>query len=365
MNHQHIQAIRQLLAERRLNDSLWHNGTGAGAGVLASRLQDQYRDEEEVFEALLRGGSAALTNQQRAFIKNTMSTTTGSEGGYTAPTTVAVSVADALKQYSSVRRVGTVMVTAAGQNITYPSSDGRDEVGEQLDQNAASSLADITFGAAALNTFKYGSKVITVPMELVQDSSIDLVGFLERRIAARIGRITNAKFTTGAGTTEPLGIATAATAGKVGASGQTSTVTHDDLVSLIGSVDPEYRDSLQSGWMMRDTTLTAIAELKDSNGRPLKLVKYGSRAAGTPTTLLGYPVETNPDMPAMSAGAKSILFGDFSSYVVRDVADVRIFRMEDSAFTTKGQIGFLGVARAGGSYVDIGGAIKAYQNAAS
>jgi HK97 family phage major capsid protein len=126
-----------------------------------------------------------------------------------------------------------------------------------------------------------------------------------------------------------------------------------------------YRESPQCGWMMNDTTLRAIAKLKDSAGQPLKLVKYGNRRTGEPTTLLGFPVETNPDMPVMAANAKSILFGDFSTYVIRDVAQTVIYRMEDSPFALKGQVGFLGMSRHGGAYVDTGTAIRAYRNSAS
>lgn len=365
LHHQHLQAIRQLNAERFANAALMHNSNGAGASTLAKKVQDQYRDEEEIFEQLLRAGHSGLTNAQRSILRNTMSTTAGSQGGYLAPTTVAMSITDALSQYSSVRRVSTVMVTSAGEDSGFPSSDGRSEIGEQLAQNAASSLADVSFSSTPLSTFKYGSKVITVPIELVQDSSINLVAFLESRIAARMGRITNAKFTTGAGTTEPLGVVTAATVGKAGAAGQIATMISDDLVDLITSVDPAYRESLKCGWMMRDTTLAFIAKMKDSAGAPLNLVKYGSRAAGIPTTLLGYPVETNPDMPAMGASVKSILFGDFSTVVVRDVAGVTVYRIDDSAFVNKGQIGFLGVARSGAASTSTGAAIRAYQHPAS
>lgn len=360
MNFQHLQAVRQLNAARRV-----HRGIDAGFSALSQKLEAQYREEEEIFETILRLGVNGLTEAQHRTFRNTMSTTTGTQGGYTVPGTVSVSIADAMRQFSSMRRLSTVLVTGTGESRGYPTSDGRSEVGEQLDQNTQSNSQDVSFGSAAWNTYKYGSKVITVPIELIQDSSIDIGGFLERRIATRIGRITNTKFTVGTGTGEPLGIVPAATVGKTGAAGQTVTVTPDDLEDLMASVDAEYRESMQCAWMMNDSTLHAISKLKDTAGQPLKLVKWGSKATGEPTTLLGFPVETNPDMPVMAAGAKSILFGDFSTYKVRDVAEVRIIRMSDSAFTTKGQVGFIGFLRSGGTYADLGTAVRAYQNSAS
>lgn len=70
-------------------------------------------------------------------------------------------------------------------------------------------------------------------------------------------------------------------------------------------------------------------------------------------------------MPTMAANAKSILFGDFSKYLVRDVMDVTLFRMTDSAYTLKGQVGFVAFCRSGANMVDNGGAVKFYQNSAT
>ena len=67
----------------------------------------------------------------------------------------------------------------------------------------------------------------------------------------------------------------------------------------------------------------------------------------------------------MAANAKSLLFGDFSHYVIRDVMAVQLFRMTDSKYTEKGQVGFLAFMRSGGAMVDVGGAVKAYQNSAT
>ena len=70
-------------------------------------------------------------------------------------------------------------------------------------------------------------------------------------------------------------------------------------------------------------------------------------------------------MADMAANAKSVAFGDFTHYTIRDVMNLMMFRMTDSAFTTKGQVGFIGFQRADGKLLDVGGAVKVLQNAAS
>lgn len=313
----------------------------------------------------LRGGDAALTAQDWNSIRATMSTTTPAEGGYTVATEIAKSVANALKDFGGVREVATVIQTEQGNPINYPTSDGTSETGEQIDENTTATGGDIAFGTRALNVYKYSSKVVAVPYELLQDSSVDVESLVNERLVQRIGRITNTRFTNGNGTTQPNGVVTAAAAGKVGASGQTTTVIVDDLIDLEHSVDPAYRKLGRCSWMMHDSTFKAIKKLKDSTGRPIFFPGYDGLGVKAPDTILGYPVTINQDIPVMAASAKSIVFGDFKFYIVRDALQMSMFRFTDSAYAKLGQVGFLLWARSGGNLMDVGGALKYYQNAAS
>ena len=70
-------------------------------------------------------------------------------------------------------------------------------------------------------------------------------------------------------------------------------------------------------------------------------------------------------MPQMAANAKSIAFGDFSKYMIREVMDPTLFRMADSKYIEMGQIGFVAFNRQGGNLIDAGGAVKTFQNPAA
>ena len=337
-------------------DAAAHNARNKHPAIAKSRA---------LFAKWLKGGDKALSAQDWADIRATMSTTTGSEGGYTVQTDIAKTVADALKAFGGVRSVATVIQTEMGNPMSFPTSDGTSEVGEQVAENTEAAAADPVFGTKPLNVYKFSSKVIAVPIELLQDSSVDIEAFVLKRITDRLGRITNLRFTTGSGSSQPNGVVTAASSGKVGASGQTTTVIYEDLIDLVHSVDPAYRASSKCCFMMKDTTLRDIRKLKDDSGRPVFLPGYDGLADAMPDTILGYPVVINQDMAAMAASAKSILFGDFSLYYVRDVLQNTLHRFEDSAYAKLGQVGFLAWARSGGNLIDVGGAIKYYQNAAT
>jgi HK97 family phage major capsid protein len=192
-----------------------------------------------------------------------------------------------------------------------------------------------------------------------------------RRARTRIGRAQNAYFTTGEGigSMQPTGLVTAAAVGKAGSTGQTMTVFHGDLVDLMDSVDavhhggavkdPSNGDPVP-GWMMSQTTRKVIAKLADTNGRPL----YVPATANERPMLLDFPIYLNNDMPLTGANAKTIAFGNLGSYMIRDALDVTLYRFDDSLFSTWGQVGFLGVARAGGNLLDAG-AVKLYQHSAT
>jgi HK97 family phage major capsid protein len=333
-----------------------------------------------LFNKWMRGGDNSLNAAEWTHIRNTMSTTTNSEGGFTMPSLISSTLYEAMKAFGAVRVVADNIKTADGRPLSFPTSDGTAEVGEIIAQNVTATSADPSFSTVALNVFKYSSKIVAAPVELIQDSTIDIEAFIRNRLAQRLGRIGNQHFTTGTGSGQPNGIATAAGAGKTGATGQTTTIIFDDLIDMIHSVDPAYR-SARSAFMTNDGLLRVIRKLKDSQNRPLWVPSFergivggvGAASGGgysdqsTPVvfdTLLGYPLFVNNDIAAPAASAKSLFFGDFSYYKVRDAMDVQMFRFTDSAYTKLGQVGFLAWARMGGNLVD-SGAVKAYTHSAT
>ncbi|MFN7725160.1 MAG: phage major capsid protein [Rubrivivax sp.] len=305
-----------------------------------------------------------VSPEQAVAIRNAMSTTTPAEGGFTVPTEVATMVVDALKAFGGMRDVAELIPTENGVSISYPTSDGTAEEGEIVAENAGANLGEITFGSAALNPFKYSSRRIALPLELIQDSAIDVVQFVINRLTTRLGRITNRHFTVGTGTGQPFGVMTRATSGKVGTTGQTATVSYDDLVDLEHSVNSAYRRGAR--FMMADTSVRVVRKIKDTAGRPIFTPSYDAGGtAGAMDLLLGRPLVVNDDVAAMAANARSIGFGDFSQYKIRDVRNSFIVRrFDDSAFALNGQVGFCGWQRCGGNLMDTA-SVKFYQNSAT
>lgn len=344
-----LEKIRELEADKYFQNA--GTTTKPGAEVEITAL---------VAVALYMRHGQNVNAEQAVAIRNAMSTTTPGEGGYTVPAEVAAMVIERLKAFGGMRGVATILTTETGHAMNFPTSDGTSEIGEIVAENVAATGQDITFGTVGLPVFKYSSKKIALPAELIQDSAIDVVAFVVNRLATRIARIQNLHYTTGTGTGQPTGIVTASTVGKVGLAGQTLTVIYDDLVDVKHSVNRAYRSSAQ--WMMNDLSVAAVSKLKDTVGRPIWIPAVTEAA---PDLLLGKAVTINDDMAVMAANAKSIAFGDLSQYNIRDVKNsTTMRRFDDSAFALNGQVGFCGWTRSGGNLLDTA-AVRLYQNSAT
>lgn len=382
-----MQKLADLQAENAVDDAI--------ADINKAKVRFEPNSPRGIYHAFLRGGIASLTAEQQMVIRNTMSTTTGSQGGFTVPSLIANQLYDAMKAFGAMRATSEVLKTTDGKPLSYPTSDGTAEIGEIVAQNAAASSADTTFGTASLNVFKFGSKIFAVPIELLQDSVLDMETFVQNRLGQRLGRIGNLKFTIGAGTTEPDGIVPKASSGKVGTTGQTLTIIYDDVVDLVHSVDPAYRN-YDSAFMTNDSLLKVLRKIKDTAGRPIWTPSYdggirsGLNISSTPNTgdqgtgtgngeggygkgqmgatifdyLLGYPVWVNNDIAVPAANAKTMIFGGLNYYKIRDAMEVQMFRFTDSVYTSVGQVAFLAWCRMGGNLMDAN-AVKYYQHSAT
>lgn len=340
----------------------------------ATREPSKHGENTSALRSYLTGGIAALSDAQRQAlqaritpdIRAAMSTTTNSEGGFTVAPEYMRSLEEAMKAFGGMLEVSNVIRTTSGALMNFPTADATAEEGEIVGQNTGPADGETTFGNTTLAVQRYSSKKIALPWELVQDSFLDIEAYVQGLLAIRLGRITNKHWTIGDGSNKPRGIVVGSAQGKVGVTGQTQAVTYDDLVDLEHSVNRAYRAMPGCGWMMADSSVRSVRKIKDGQGRPIFVPGYETGVpGGAPDTLMGRRITVNDDVPAMAANAKSILFGAFSKYVIRQVMDLTLFRMTDSVFTLNGQVGFVAFQRMGGNLVDAGGGVKHYANSAT
>ena len=285
--------------------------------------------------------------QQYAIHCRQQATTPDADGGFVVGEEFMKRIEDALLMFAGIRNIATVLRTATGEPLHFPTSDGTAEVGEIIDENAAHNTEDVVFAELVLNAFQYSSKMIKSSRQLLQDSFVpDLVGFFANRLGERIGRIQATHFTVGAGTTEPFGIVTQSTNVHTTLA---AAITYDDLVDLVHATEPAYANSPNTRFGFNWTTLGAFRKLSDLDGFPI----WSPVAAEQPATLLGYSYQILQDMADVASATVPVIFGDMSKYIIRDAGGMNVFRSEHRFFELN-QIAWLAILRSDANLLDAG-----------
>ncbi len=328
----------------------------------------------EAYLRYIREGSAALEPEQREMLHRyqadfdassqkiqtrAQGIATDAAGGFTVPEGFAGFITETMKDFSGLlgaaNPAGTngpqLLRTASGNLIPFPTNDDTANSGAILSENTVVTEQDFVFGARNLTAFMYTSFLVRVSMQLLADEAVNLEAYLGNLLGKRIGRALSPHFAFGAGTTEPTGVATAATDGAVDIS-VGAGVTFDDLVDFEHALDPAYRRRGAS-WVFNDNILRDLKKLVDANSRPLWLPASLGSIADTLSrpTLNGYNYIVDQGMQDLAIGNRPIAFGDLSEFIIREVLGVNMFRFNER-FMDFLQIGFMAFARFDSNLID-------------
>ncbi len=280
---------------------------------------------------------------------STLTSTSPEDGSYLIANEMIKPLERALLAFGGMRQAATIWRTDTGAALPVPTSNDTGNKGALLAENALVVEKDAAFGILTLNAFKFTSKMLLMSVELLQDSATNLADFAGKILGERIGRITNDYYTTGTGSSEPNGIVTAATSASVALAAKTPT--YAEMVTIQHAVDPSYR--VGAGWMFHDSVYAEVKKIVDaSTGRPIWLPNM---MGGAPDTILGDPYTVNQSMAvaASTGSGKSILYGQLSKYIIRDVRDVTLLRL-DERYAEYHQVAFLAFMRTDGDLLDAG-----------
>ena len=309
---------------------------------------------------ILRGTAGDIPPE----IRNAMSTTTGSQGGYLVPTGFSDMLEEAKKWFGGIEGTVDKFTTGSGNPMPWPTVNDTTNKGRIIGQNLQVSETDLVFNQVSFSAYIGSSDLVLVPLALVEDSYFDMDQLVARLLGIRLGRLYNNKCTVGSGTAEPTGIVTAAAnAGNILqlTTGNTATIAYNNLVDLEGLVDPAYRENPASMWMFSDATLKLLKKLVDGNDRPLwqpgLTASFAGGAAvvtGSKPRILEHPYVINQDMATPAANAYSMLFGDMSTFKVREVVGGTTLLVLRERYADYFQIGFIAFQRFDSNLVDAG-----------
>ncbi|MDR2794789.1 MAG: phage major capsid protein [Holosporaceae bacterium] len=295
-----------------------------------------------------------------SFLKKSLNGVNGNEGGHFVPEKIAMQIGDRLKFLSPMRSIA---------KITTISTNSLDMLVDSKDPGAGWVSAETT---SRDETNSPEIQKIKIPVHeiyakpkasqrLLDDAQINVEEWLINKIAEKIAALENYAFTNGDGDDKPKGFlhytsepSSIREFGKLqhfcsGADGKFSVDNNpiDILLNMVCSLKPIYVKNAQ--WLMSRSAFAEIRKLKNSDGTCLW---QPSLSESTPSTLLGYPVIINEDMPNLVSGTASVsvAFGDFhSGYQIVDRQGLKILR---DPYTSKPFVEFYATKRTGGAIVD-------------
>ena len=247
-------------------------------------------------------------------------------GAELVPKSFFAEVQRALKNVAPLRGICKLIQSDSGETLRIPINDDTSNTGTIISENAEHTALDMSFTEISLGAYTYSSRLLKCSNELLQDTGIDLAAFLGQQLGERIGRAQEAHFLTGSGSSQPEGVITAASTTTAASA---TAIGINDLITLMNAVDPAYKTGPKVAFCMHQTVWSALRRLQDSQGRQL----ISDIQAGQAPELFGYPVLLTSGMDStFVATKKTVLFGNFDYYAIRDVANLVVARSVDRFF---------------------------------
>jgi HK97 family phage major capsid protein len=301
-----------------------------------------------------RDGRWAFGEEQRA------DQTTSNAAGV-IPTGFRAQLWEYMIEESGVLQAGVdLLETAGGETIKLPRATAHSAAGSTTEATAITA-SDPTLSSVNSTVVKEGYTT-QFSTELLQDSGVDLNGYLARSAGRALGNAVGAAAVTAAVAAASAGVTAGNAIGAVTSFGTQSTEGEgfDFLIALYHSVIAPYRRRSSCAWLMSDTTAGTVRRLKSADG---VYAWQPSVQVGEPDTILGKPVHIDTNVADPAASAESILFGDWSSLTVRIAGGFRFERSDDFAFDAD-LVTYRALVRHGSVSKDAN-ALKSFTHAAS
>lgn len=283
-----------------------------------------------------------------------LQTTVEADGGYAVPEELDRAILELLRDESPMRQVCSQITVSTPdyKKLVNLGGAGSGWVGETAARPATGTptLAQI---AAVMGEIYANPQATQTSLD---DMFFDAEAWLNAEVAREFSEQEGLAFLTGNGINKPKGLLAytmALTADDVRAFGTIQNVKSgtagdfdaDDLVKLVYTLRKGHRAG--ATWMLPNMTLFKIRTMKDLEGN---YIWRPGIEVGQPSSLLGYGVTENEDMPAIAADANAVLFGDFRrAYTIVDRIGTRVLR---DPYTNKPNVGFYTTKRVGGMLTD-------------
>jgi HK97 family phage major capsid protein len=326
--------------------------------------------ESEHKQAFMRYLTKGFEGDLSALEQKAMSVLSDPDGGYMVPGEFSDRIITRQFDTTPMRQIATVMqVNSDAIEILRDTNEADAQWLGETDTRSDTDPGQL--GRVRISVYELHAQP-KATQKLLDDANLNVEEWLTNKIANRFSRKENAAFVNGDGVTQPRGFATYATAATgddtrpwgtfeyvpTGNSGAFAASNPSDaLIDLMHKLRAGYLP--KAAWIMPRAVADSIRKFKDSTGAYLW---QPGLQAGTPASLLGFPVYLGEDMPAVAANSLSLAFGNFSeAYTIVDRIGLRILR---DPFTSAPFVKFRCSKRVGGDVTNFE-AVKFLKFAAS
>lgn len=279
-----------------------------------------------------------LTAEERKTLRNAMVIGDDTAGGFlVVPETLETTIREILGSTVSMRKLATVIKVTGDKKTAIATNFG---AAEWIGENGAYPKVDDTYAVKTLGSNKLG-KIILVSEELLNDSQFDIATLIAKSFGRVFAEGEETAFISGDGTNKPTGVLVDAETGVTTASA--TAITSDEVIDLYYSLKSGYRAN--ATFLMNDATEKYLRKLKNTTTGDY--LWQPGLTSGQPNTLLGRPIAYSDSMPTIAATKKTIAFGDFSQYEIKDTLGMQIAVL-DQLYAENGQVGFKGNERTDG-----------------
>lgn len=284
-----------------------------------------------------------------------LQTTVEADGGFAVPEELDRSILELLRDVSPMRQVCSQITVSTPdyKKLVNLGGAGSGWVGETAARPATNTptLAQI---AAVMGEIYANPQATQTSLD---DMFFDAEAWLNAEVAREFAEQEGLAFLTGDGTAKPKGLLAYTLSTSDDAtrafgqlqkvhSGTAGDFDADDLIKLLYTLKAGYRTG--ATWMMPTMTMFKVRTFKDATSGAY--IWQPGLQAGQPSSLLGYGITENEDMPAVAADANAVLFGDFKrAYTIVDRIGTRVLR---DPYTNKPNVGFYTTKRVGGMLTD-------------
>lgn len=294
--------------EVRAMASYIRNGDRGGVSAMLSKDEESNKTEVRIH--------IPTGLESRAVVDSTMNITTAADGKNVVPVGFAGQVAARRNEIRLAERLGVRMVPGVGTTVNFPYENADPQAlaatAEQDDAHAQNYGRDaVVFGSKAFTLAKK-TKKLELTEELLEDSDVNLMGFIADHIGRAIGITHNAMLLTEIAA-NGTALKTFASATAV-AAGEIEDIVYNDTLGY-------YMDDGGSiHWVMRPSTLGNIKSITGDARM------YAPPSADGKRLLEGYPVHYSNQAAATAAEAKDMYFGNWWYVGMREAPALSLIR---------------------------------------